>query len=112
MPLSDEQEAIVAKLLDDIDRIPPLKDAGSRVIPPAPLSINERRIVAETLRRAWLTPKEWRAYKHQRDLDQYEAVKNIARHGVPYGERGSFVQGLYGKSREALAQFIRRKRHP
>jgi len=119
MPLSDEQKAIIAKLEDGLDG-PSFEDLqelakgglGSvkRVGGPVPLSIKERTLVAETLRRAWLTPEEWKAYRHRRELQLYEATKKIARYGVPYGQREQWVQRLYGKSREALKQFVTRRR--
>jgi len=109
MPLSKEQKAIIAKLLDDIDRVPPLKDAV-RVIPPAPLSIEERRLIAETLRWAWLTRKEWKAHRQQLELRHYEATKRLAEHGVPYGQREEWIQRLYGKSKTTLIRYFSRIR--
>jgi hypothetical protein len=110
MPLSKEQEDIIAKLKTDPDlpscRCPACFGETHFV----PLSIDERTLVRETLRAAWLTHKEWKAYKRQIELRQYEVAKEIARRGVPYGQREQFVQALYGRSRKALRQFIRRLR--
>jgi hypothetical protein len=75
-----------------------------------PLSIDERTLVSETLRRQWLTRKEWEAYNTWHELQLYEAAKRVAHHGVPYKQREKWVQALYGKSPKALKQFIGRRR--
>jgi hypothetical protein len=75
-----------------------------------PLSIIERDLVLDALRRQWLTPKEWKAYRRQLELQQYEDAKKIAQYGVPYGQREEWVQRLYGKSKKALTQYFSRIR--
>jgi hypothetical protein len=107
VPLSPEQQAIIDKLQDGLDR--PV--APGSFFGPVPLSINERKLVIETLRAYWLTPKEWKTYKRQRDLEMYEAAKKLARHGVPRGQRARWLQAHYGKSKAALMRFIFIRRH-
>jgi hypothetical protein len=100
MPLSEEQKAIIAKLES----------------PLLILSIDERRLVKETLLAKWLTPKEWKDLKRQRQLEQYEVARELARAVVPHGQRENFVaEKLYGRSHNALMQFIgriRRRKQP
>jgi hypothetical protein len=108
MPLSAEQQVIIKKLEDELNR--PLEQAASGAVGPVPLSINERTLIAETLRRAWMTQKEWKSYRARQELDQYEAIKKIAHHGVPYGQREAWIQSLYGKSKTTLIRYFTRKR--
>jgi hypothetical protein len=110
MPLSDEQQAIITKLEDGLNR--PFEQAASGAVGPVPLSINERTLVAESLRFAWLTRKEWKSYRRQRELEDYGATKRLARYVMPYGQREEWVQRLYGKSKEALKRYFIRRRAP
>jgi len=75
-----------------------------------PLSFFERDMVVDALRQKWLTPKEWKAYRRQQELRQYEATKKLAHHGVPYGRREEWVQRLYGKSKTTLTRYFTRIR--
>jgi hypothetical protein len=108
MPLSNEQQTIIKKLEDGLNR--PFEEAASGAVGPVPLSIDERVLITESLRRAWSTPEEWKAYRRQRELEQYEAAKKLARYGVPYGQREEWIQHLYGKSKETLTRYFIRIR--
>jgi hypothetical protein len=108
MPLSAEQQAIINKLEDGLNR--PFEQAASGAVGPVSLSINERTLVAETLRWAWLTRKEWKTHVWQRELEDYEATKRLGHYGVPYGQREDWIQRLYGKNKEALKRYFIRRR--
>jgi hypothetical protein len=110
MPLSDEQQAIIKKLEDGLNR--PYEQAASGAVGLVALSINERTLIAESLRRAWLTPKEWKALCRRRELEHYEATQRLTRYGVPYGQREDWIQSYYGKSKEALKRYFIRRRAP
>jgi hypothetical protein len=100
--------ATIAKLEDGLNR--PFEEAASGAVGPVPLSIEERILTAETLRRACFTTKEWKTYRKQQDLKQYEAIKKIAYHGVRRGQREAWIQGFYGKSKATLIRYFTRKR--
>jgi hypothetical protein len=110
----DEEEglavirAIIVKLETGLDR--PFEEASSGAAGPVPLSINERRIVAEILRRACLPRKEWNAYKNQRELKEYEAIKKLASYGVEHGQRQDWVQRYFNKKKIALERYFIRAR--
>jgi hypothetical protein len=108
MPLSDEQQAIIKKLEDGLNR--PFEEAASGAVGPVPLSINERILLAEALRWACLTRKEWKAYRRRRELEDYKATQGLAARVVPYGQREDWIQRLYGKRKEALTRYFIRRR--
>jgi hypothetical protein len=99
---------VIAKLENGLDR--PFEEAASGVVGPILLSIDERKLVAETLRRACFTAKEWKTYRNRLELKQYEAIKKIAHHGVPRGQREAWIQRFYGKSKTTLTRYFTRKR--
>jgi hypothetical protein len=112
MPLSDEQRAIIAKLEHGLDDRFMTIGAPFVTAGPVLLTINERVRVAATLRHAWLSRKEWRAYCRSVELAQYAKLKDIAKNNVPRGQRQDWIQRYYGKSKETLKRYFVRKRHP
>jgi hypothetical protein len=77
------------------------------------LTIDERMLVAETLRLAWLPKAKLRRHWQQQKLEFIEATRKIAKEGVEYGERTKFIRAMTGDNPETLRQFVRRtkKRH-
>jgi hypothetical protein len=112
MPLSDEQQTILAKLEHGLDDRFMTIGAPSVTAGPVLLTINERVRVAATLRHAWLSRKEWRAYCWDVEVAQYEKLKEIAKTNVPYGQREGWIQRYYGKSKNTLIRYFTRKRRP
>jgi hypothetical protein len=75
------------------------------------LTIDERRLVVETLRLAWLPKDKLRKHWQLQKLKHIEATRKIAKAGVPHGERTDFISALTGyDDTDALRQFARRAR--
>ena len=88
-----------------------------------PLSIRDRDIILDVLRRSLLGPKDYAAFLRQVKLRHIETGKKLIskkhlhsgddkpKPAVPYGQQELWLQGVHGfPSRGALRQFIKRER--
>src|SRR5215469_8351483 len=88
-----------------------------------PLSVLDRDIILEVLRKAWLTPKEHRAFLRLAKLKQIEVAEELAQHTVnlkTVPDRAQWVRSVYGAlegktkslpSKGALKEFKARMRN-
>jgi hypothetical protein len=60
-----------------------------------PLSALDRDIILEVLRRQWLTKKEHSAFLRQAKRRHIETSRDLAKHGVRYGDRERWVQTIH-----------------
>ena len=76
-----------------------------------PLSIGERDLVSDTLRRQWFTAQEYNAYLRAVKLKHIEAGRLLAKHAVEHGRREEWVRKVHGfPTPEALKEFVKRER--
>jgi hypothetical protein len=76
-----------------------------------PLSVLDRDIILEALRKQWLTKREYAAFLRQAKLKHIEIARKVAKQAVQLGQREQWVEETHGfPTPRALKQFVKRER--
>jgi len=76
-----------------------------------PLSVLDRDIILQVLRKAWLTPKEHAAFLRQAELRQIDSAKALLKYAKTVNDPAAWFRLITGrKSIKAVKQFEKRER--